>query len=93
MPKRIQRLHTKKCRLPSNTKFVGRPSRWGNPYIVGIHGTADQCVQKYEIDIRRGKIATPEEIKRELKGMNLMCWCPLDKPCHADVLLRIANEV
>ena len=33
-----------------------------------------------------------ERIKRELKGKNLACWCPLDCACHADVLLRIANS-
>jgi hypothetical protein len=27
----------------------------------------------------------------ELRGRDLACWCPLDKPCHADVLLEIAN--
>ncbi|UTT53781.1 DUF4326 domain-containing protein [Microbacterium maritypicum] len=34
---------------------------------------------------------TLEEIRAELGGKNLACWCPLDQPCHADVLLRIAN--
>ena len=38
----------------------------------------------------------PYEIKRMaqlyLRGKNLACWCPLDKPCHADVLLEIANR-
>ena len=33
-----------------------------------------------------------EEIRRELRGKNLACWCPLDCACHADVLLRIANS-
>lgn len=28
---------------------------------------------------------------RELRGKNLACWCPLDQPCHADVLLELAN--
>lgn len=32
------------------------------------------------------------EIRRELKGKNLMCFCSTDSPCHGDVLLRIANE-
>lgn len=36
---------------------------------------------------------TYDDIKRELKGFNLACWCPLDEPCHADVLLAVANEV
>lgn len=28
----------------------------------------------------------------ELRGHDLACWCPLDQPCHADVLLKIANR-
>ncbi len=32
------------------------------------------------------------EIKRGLAGKNLACWCKLDAPCHADVLLEIAND-
>lgn len=31
------------------------------------------------------------EAKRLLRGKNLACWCPLDQPCHADVLLELAN--
>lgn len=27
----------------------------------------------------------------KLRGKNLACWCPLDQPCHADVLLKFAN--
>jgi hypothetical protein len=33
-----------------------------------------------------------EEIRQELKGKNLVCWCPADKPCHGDVLLELANK-
>jgi hypothetical protein len=33
----------------------------------------------------------PSEIRAGLAGRDLMCWCPLDQPCHADVLLEIAN--
>ncbi len=32
-----------------------------------------------------------DEIRAELAGKDLMCWCPLDQPCHADVLLELAN--
>lgn len=35
---------------------------------------------------------TIEEIRDELRGKNLACWCPLDQPCHADVLLELANK-
>ena len=38
-----------------------------------------------------GGIPTVETIQRELRGKDLACWCPLDAPCHADVLLEIAN--
>jgi Domain of unknown function (DUF4326) len=34
----------------------------------------------------------PTEQLFELRGKNLACWCSLDQPCHADVLLRLANE-
>jgi hypothetical protein len=39
-------------------------------------------------------IANPKNIKglrRDLAGYDLACWCPLDQPCHADVLLELAN--
>lgn len=42
--------------------------------------------------IPAGEPTTIEDVKRELKGKNLACWCPLDGPCHATVLLEIANK-
>jgi hypothetical protein len=33
----------------------------------------------------------PVDIMKDLRGLNLACWCALDHPCHADVLLEIAN--
>lgn len=38
-----------------------------------------------------GRRPTLGEIKRELRGKDLACWCPLGQPCHADVLLELAN--
>jgi hypothetical protein len=43
--------------------------------------------------IVRPCLFTEEDIRRELRGKNLVCWCRLDQPCHADVLLEIANQV
>lgn len=105
MPKRIQRSSAKGWRMPENTVYVGRtlgggemrgePSRWGNWHIVGEHGTAQECVEKYERDIQdwRGQVgeAVYQEWLKPLRNQDLACWCPLDKPCHADVLLRLAN--
>jgi hypothetical protein len=39
---------------------------------------------------RRVEFGLPDPI--DLRGKNLACWCPLDQPCHADVLLDLANR-
>lgn len=70
--------------------YIGRPSKWGNPFVIGADGDRDEVIRKYEELIK----STPrfcEEIKRELKGRDLICWCH-PSPCHGDVLIRIANE-
>jgi len=92
-PKRIQRKRTKGWKAPVGAVYVGRPTKWGNPYRVGFGCTAHQAVQRY-IDRLDGNVWTSpnkHDVKRELRGRDLICWCPLDKPCHADVLLEIAN--
>lgn len=70
--------------------YVGRPTKWGNPFVVGVHGTQDECVRKYAEWLKTQPLLVAQA-KAELKGYDLECWCaPL--PCHADVLLSIANE-
>lgn len=95
MPKRIQRKRSKGWRMPEGAVYVGRPTRWGNPYKIGF-----LCVDAQEaVDTFAGQLLVmqkddPEYFRRwlaPLKGKDLACWCPLDKPCHADVLLRLAN--
>jgi hypothetical protein len=53
--------------------------------------TPEQVVELYRrwIEPRPELVAA---VHRELAGRDLMCWCPTDRPCHADVLLRLANE-
>lgn len=88
-PKRIQRLRTRGFKMPENTVYVGRPTKWGNPYPVGNFSREQayylfkQFVEKWDMQ---------DEIKAELKGKNLACWCRLGELCHADVLLEIANS-
>ena len=69
--------------------FIGRPGPYGNPFIIGKHGTRQEVIDAYEdMLLRSGKIM---QIRRELKGKDLACFCaPL--PCHGDVLLRYANR-
>jgi hypothetical protein len=93
MPKRIQRKRTKGWNTPPNTVYVGRPTKWGNPWKAGESCgrtmTVTQAVAAYREWVNVCNAAI--RIRRELRGKNLACWCPLDQPCHADVLLEIAN--
>ena len=103
MPKRIQRRRTRGWRMPEGAIYVGRPTRWGNPFhlidvleaLGDAEGRAD-CVRSYRLwlygDEAYIKLASATDAIRELRGKDLACWCPLDQPCHADVLLEIANR-
>lgn len=75
--------------MPSNAVYVGRPSRWGNPYRIGRDGDAQACVDLYRSLINNN---ISKDIKEILRGKDLVCWCKLNEPCHADVLLEIANK-
>lgn len=105
-PKRIQRQRTKGWRMPEGTVYVGRPSRWGNPFTTAA--LAIDYVDADDTELRRmatsdfrgliegrwgeeGDYPALAEIRAALAGRDLACWCPLDQPCHADVLLKIAN--
>jgi len=90
-PIRIQRKRTKGWKMPANTVYVGRPGKFGNPWTITKNRSAFICAILFTIYTIKN-LEFREQIKRELKGKNLACWCPLDQPCHADVLLEIANN-
>jgi hypothetical protein len=46
-PKRIQLRRTKGWRLPDNSVIVSRPTKWGNPFRIGVHGTREECVRQF----------------------------------------------
>lgn len=70
--------------------YVGRPTKWGNPFVIGRDGTREEVIAKFEAYLRRSPTLMAAA-QRELKGKDLTCWCaPL--PCHAQVLMLIANE-
>jgi hypothetical protein len=102
-PKRIQRKRTKGWRMPAKAVYVGRPTKWGNPFTIGCEAWRfstdmphrcpanwQEVVENYEHMIQL-EIAIGYRNLKELRGKDLACWCPLDRPCHADVLLRLAN--
>lgn len=101
MPKRVQLSRARGWRKPDGVVVVARPSKWGNPFRVGhpdpITGepitTRAEAVERYARHSRPGGAFALDldAVRRELGGRDLACWCPLDGPCHADVLLRIAS--
>jgi hypothetical protein len=97
MPKRIQRRRAKGWKMPPNTVYVGRPSKFGNPYSADgnwfhADGSPATPVELFAIAMKENRWGNRDDVRRDLQGRNLACWCPLDKPCHADVLLELANQ-
>jgi hypothetical protein len=90
--KRIQRKRTKGWRMPPNTVYVGRPTKWGNPFKQGPDGNIDTVLFRYKQWLE-GELEDRPHLLDELKGKDLACWCPLDKACHADILLRRLADV
>ena len=85
--------------MPPNTIYVGRPTKWGNPFTISEVGSAEEAIALYRSALKCASTLNGKayDIRGELRGKDLACWCPLvDKdgnkvPCHADVLLEIAN--
>ena len=76
--------------MPANAVYIGRPSIFGNPFVIGKDGTRDEVIAKYEAWLR-SKPQLVAAAKRQLRGKDLVCWCaPLR--CHGHVLIEVANE-
>ena len=86
MPRRIQRKRTKGWRMPEGVVYVGRPTKYGNPF--GADAKALESYRKWiELWLREDKNSL-----RDLRGKDLACWCKEGQPCHADILLELANQ-
>ena len=103
-PRRLQHLRTTGARLPKGTVLVTRSSRWGNPFPADVYGR-DDAIERYRQWITTGterfpagltdRLLDPIRCRAELhtlRGRDLACSCPLSLPCHADVLLELANR-
>lgn len=105
-PHRIQLSRQKGWRMPPDTVKVDRSTRWGNPFgpeqIYTNHRgglilplreppSMGRCLDLFQAFAIGVQIVDPEWLE-PLRGKNLACWCPLDAPCHADVLLELANR-
>jgi hypothetical protein len=76
------------CKRDRYDVYIGRPSKWGNPFVIGRDGTREQVIAKYRAYILR----RPELIAAllELRGKTLGCWCA-PQPCHGEVLAELAD--
>ncbi|WP_277068710.1 DUF4326 domain-containing protein [Saccharomonospora viridis] len=115
-PHRIQRRRVAGWQMPPDAVYVGRPTKWGNPYRPVLDGSwwvvLDDNGVDYEpifnsresahrravelfadVELGYGLLRNRVGDLTELKGRDLVCWCPLDQPCHGDVLLATANRV
>lgn len=77
------------CKKSEYDVYIGRPSKWGNPFVIGKDGTREDVVEKYEQWIRQ----QPDLLNdlHELKDKVLACWCS-PQACHGDVLVKLVNE-
>jgi len=77
------------CKRATYDIYIGRPSKWGNPFVIGRDGTRAQVIKKYRDWLQRqpGLLAALSQ----LHGKKLGCWCaPL--PCHGDVLVEMLDR-
>jgi hypothetical protein len=102
-PHRVQRKRSKGWKMPANTVSVCRPGKWGNPFSIGkpadnvpvpfrgrIAHDAGEAVELYRSMLAQYGLPSDCDLS-ELRGKNLACWCRIGAPCHADVLLDLAN--
>jgi len=77
------------CKRESFDIYIGRPSKWGNPFTIGKDGNRKEVIEKYEIWIRKNEFLMNS--LHELEGKILACWCS-PKPCHGDILIKLWKE-
>lgn len=73
------------CKRAKYDVYIGRPSKWGNPFAIGVDGTRDDVIRKYEEYL----VNSPDLLNqiKELEDKVLGCWCAPNK-CHGDVLIK-----
>jgi hypothetical protein len=93
VPGRIQLRRTRGWRLPSGAVSVAAPAKWQNPFRPRTRSPEAnaRATEQYRAYLA-GHPELMEAARRELAGKDLACWCAPGLPCHADVLLGIANQ-
>lgn len=75
--------------VPGNAVFIGRPSKWGNPFKIGRDGNRNEVIIKHrEWLLKQSDLMAA---LHELRGKDLLCFCA-PRACHGDILLELANK-
>ena len=77
------------CKKENCDIYIGRPSKWGNPFSIGKDGTRKEVIEKYKKYILNNEKLMNDLY--ELEGKVLGCWCK-PKACHGDVLVELVNN-
>ena len=78
------------CKRAPHDVYIGRPSKWGNPFTIGRDGTREEVIDKYRDYILQN--FDLYDALPELRGKVLGCWCK-PKPCHGDVLIELLRHI
>lgn len=78
----MAKLHNKYHKTaPPDAKYIGRGSPYGNPFVVGKHGTRDEVCDRFEAEI------LPTLDVEPLRGFDLVCFCAPAR-CHGQSIMR-----
>lgn len=76
------------CKKEAFDVYIGRPSKWGNPYVIGRDGSRSEVIEKFRMRLLLNKELCEQLI--ELRGKVLGCWCA-PAECHGDVLVELSS--
>lgn len=83
-------VNIRKMAPPPGTIYCGRPSEFGNPFVIGVHGSRPEILEKYALYLKKRRHLI-EKAKRELLGKTCGCFC-VPEPCHVEILIGCAME-
>lgn len=78
------------CKQSPFDVYIGRPSKWGNPFVIGLDGDRQEVIEKYTSWLQAQPYLIAKA-KQELRGKVLGCWCA-PRACHGDVLIKLIEE-
>ena len=77
--------------MPAGAVYVGRPTRYGNPYPLVREADREEVISKFR-SYATNRLENEPHWLEPLRGKDLACWCAPGRLCHADVLMELANQ-